>query len=96
MPGPSRRRPAVVGVRPDAIRPARSGDAPSSVVQVLVEAIERYGDRIDLVMRRAGVRLVSRCGDAACSASEGDRVAICIDLSRAHLFERGERGRLIT
>ena len=83
-----------LGVRPDAVRPAPDGapDAASGTVGATLEAVERYGDRIDLVLDAGGARLVSRCEGAGTALSEGAATAIAVDLAKAHLFARDDAG----
>jgi multiple sugar transport system ATP-binding protein len=92
--------PTTLGVRPDAVRP--SGEANRSGVSASLEALERYGDRIDLVLDTGGVRLVSR-GEGSGGASlregapislrEGAPIAISLDLAKAHLFARDDAAK---
>ena len=83
-----------LGVRPDAVRPAPDGapDAASGTVGATLEAVERYGDRIDLVLDAGGARLVSRCEGAGTALREGAATAIAVDLAKAHLFARDDAG----
>ncbi|MGA1058617.1 MAG: ABC transporter ATP-binding protein [Phycisphaerales bacterium] len=86
-----------LGVRPDAVRATGeatgSGNASShgSPIAASLEALERYGDRIDLVLDTGGVRLVSRGeGSGGASLREGAPIAISRDLAKAHLFARDD------
>jgi multiple sugar transport system ATP-binding protein len=84
---------ATLGVRPDAVRAAGTttgSENPSSITASL-EALERYGDRIDLVLDAGGVRLVSRGeGSGGASLREGASIVIALDLAKAHLFARDD------
>ena len=79
-------RTCTLGVRPEHVR---LGAGP---MQATIEAIEHYGDRMDVVVRAGEHRLVARTGPDA-SLREGATVGLGIDLTNAHLFERGEPGR---
>jgi ABC-type sugar transport system ATPase subunit len=85
--------PTTLGVRPDAVRP--SGEANRSGVSASLEALERYGDRVDLVLDAGGVRIVSRGegSNAAATLREGAPVAIALDLAKAHLFGRDDAAK---
>ncbi|MGA1468322.1 MAG: ABC transporter ATP-binding protein [Phycisphaerales bacterium] len=89
-----------LGVRPDAVRATGqatgSGNASShgSPIAASLEALERYGDRIDLVLDTGGVRLVSRGeGSGGASLREGAPIAISLDLAKAHLFARDDAAK---
>ncbi|MGA1632773.1 MAG: ABC transporter ATP-binding protein [Phycisphaerales bacterium] len=89
-----------LGVRPDAVRATGeatgSGNASShgSSIAASLEALERYGDRIDLVLDTGGVRLVSRGeGSGGASLREGAPIAISLDLAKAHLFARDDAAK---
>jgi len=78
-------RSCTLGVRPEHVR---LGAGP---MQATIEAVEHYGDRMDVVVRAGEHRLVARTGPDA-SLREGATVGLGIDLANAHLFERGEPG----
>ena len=78
-------RPCTLGVRAEHVR---LGAGP---LQGTVEAVEHYGDRMDVVVNTAGHRLVARTGPDA-SLREGATLALGLDLAHAHLFEPGEAG----
>ena len=78
-------RGCVLGIRPEHVR---LGAGP---LQGMVEAIEHYGDRMDVVLSAAGHRLVARTGPDAL-LREGSAVPVGIDLAHAHLFEQGPAG----
>jgi len=78
--------PCTIGVRPEHVR---LGAGP---IAATIEAVEHYGDRMDVVVRAGEHRLVARTGPDA-SLREGGSVSLGIDLGSAHLFERGEAGR---
>jgi hypothetical protein len=85
-----------LGVRPDAVRAAgtTTGSENPSPIAASLEALERYGDRIDLVLDTGGVRLVSRGeGSGGASLREGAPIAIALDLAKAHLFARDDAAR---
>jgi multiple sugar transport system ATP-binding protein len=87
------RGPAVLGVRPDQLRvtagaPA-AGDA--SGAAATLDAVERLGDRMDVVLHAAGHRLVARIANDE-TLREGAPATVRFDLSQAHLFAPGEDG----
>ena len=55
------------------------------------EAIEHYGDRMDVVVQCSGHRLVARTGPDA-SLREGATIALGLDLGHSHLFAPGDVG----
>jgi multiple sugar transport system ATP-binding protein len=80
---------AMLGIRPASLAPA-AGDASNSIAATLV-AIERHGDRVDLVLDAAGLPLVCRCGSAA-GLAEGGPIRVAADLTASHLFDPGTDG----
>ncbi len=91
-PPTSHRGPAVLGIRPEAIgiEPVQTGRGP----EVVIEAVERYGDRGDAVLSvvDADLRIVHR-GAAMDLPSEGLRVRLATLEDGVHLFEAGGDGR---
>jgi len=87
--GQARTIPLVLGVRPDAVRPASPGAA--GAIHAIVEAVERHGDRVDLRLDAGGVRLAARIDDAG-ALREGVAASISLDLSKAHLFAADAAG----
>lgn len=80
---------AVLGVRPSAVSPARDGASLAFAAQLL--AIERHGDRADLLVESQGIRLVGRVASAA-GLDEGGPLRVGVDLAAAHLFSPGADG----
>jgi len=92
-------RPTTLGLRPDAVRVLATGETGEAgaagagesaagetlVLDATLEAVERYGDRMDLVLDANGVRLVSR-SNVPVEVAEGSTVRVELDLSKAHLF----------
>jgi multiple sugar transport system ATP-binding protein len=79
--------PVALGVRPDRIRvSAAQGDVP-----VTVRAIERLGDRMDVVLDAGPTRLVARIENDE-ALVEGGAARATLDLASAHLFAPGEDG----
>ncbi|HEX5936571.1 MAG TPA: ABC transporter ATP-binding protein [Actinomycetota bacterium] len=69
-------RPVIVGIRPEHLRPARSGDDPASVLSVRVDRSEQVGATTDLwfAVDAPTVRLDrSSDGDAADEGTQGSR-----------------------
>ena len=79
-------RSAVLGIRPEHVLLNATGGFTATV-----EAVEHYGDRMDVVVQTSGHRLVARCSPDA-SIQEGKSISVAVDLTRAHLFEQNENG----
>jgi multiple sugar transport system ATP-binding protein len=79
-------RTCTLGLRPEHVR---LGAGP---VQGTVEAVEHYGDRMDVVVNAQGCRLVARTGPDV-ALREGASTTLGLDLTHAHLFETGETGK---
>jgi len=77
---------AVLGIRPEHVLLNAAGGFAATV-----EAVEHYGDRMDVVIQTSGHRLVARCSPDA-SIQEGKSISVAVDLTRAHLFEQNETG----
>jgi len=75
--------PAVLGVRPEDIRPTQDGG-----VAATAQSIERLGDRMDVVFDVSGTSMASRCEPSELEV--GQSVAIAIDV--AHVFDAGGCG----
>ncbi len=82
-------RSAVLGIRPEHVLLNAAGGFSATV-----EAVEHYGDRMDVVVQTSGQRLVARCGPDT-SIQEGKSISVAVDLTRAHLFEANETGMRI-
>ena len=82
----SRPQSAVLGIRPEHVLLNAAGGFAATV-----EAVEHYGDRMDVVVQTSGQRLVARCSPDA-SIQEGKSISVAVDLTRAHLFEQNETG----
>ncbi len=80
---------AVLGIRPEHVLLNAAGG-----MSATVEAVEHYGDRMDVVVQASGQRLVARCGPDA-SIHEGSTISVAVDLTRAHLFENNQAGMRI-
>ena len=79
--------PVALGVRPDRIRvSAAKGD-----IAVTVRAIERLGDRMDVVLDAGPTRLIARIENDE-TLVEGGAARATLDLASAHLFAPGEDG----
>ncbi len=83
---PSAPRNAVLGIRPEHVLLNAAGGFAATV-----EAVEHYGDRMDVVVQTSGQRLIARCGPDA-SIEEGKSISVAVDLTRAHLFEPNQTG----
>ena len=63
--------------------------APRAHITGNVVAIERYGDRADVVIECAGQRITSRCATALTDGlREGSPATLAADTHGAHLFDR--------
>ena len=80
---------AVLGIRPEHVLLNAAGGFAATV-----EAVEHYGDRMDVVVQASGQRLVARCGPDA-SIHEGSTICVAVDLTRAHLFQNNQAGMRI-
>jgi multiple sugar transport system ATP-binding protein len=78
-------RPVALGVRPEHVRIGGGTGLPATV-----EAVEHYGDRMDVVLRCGDRTLTARCAPQA--LQEGSQVAVSIDLAQTHLFEPDATG----
>jgi multiple sugar transport system ATP-binding protein len=78
-------RPVTLGVRAEHVRIHDGSGIPATI-----EAVEHYGDRMDVALRCGGRSLVARCMPQP--LREGATASITIDLSQAHLFEQGAPG----
>ena len=95
--------PLVLGVRPDriSVTPVASGASPDAsagaaigVLPASVRAIERLGDRMDVVLDAGRTRLVARIGNDD-RLREGEAAQASLDMGAAHLFAPGEAGARI-
>ncbi len=87
-----------LGFRPEAVCrvAAAETDPGENVLETTVTVVEPLGDRTDVVMETAeGDRIVWR-GDAPGSVCEGRRLAVRVDMDRAHVFGSGEDGVNLT
>jgi len=87
-----------LGFRPEAVCSvaAAETDPGENVLETTVTVVEPLGDRTDVVMETAeGDRIVWR-GDAPGSVCEGRRLAVRVDMDRAHVFGSGEDGVNLT
>ena len=89
--------PLVLGVRPDRVSVApgeASSGPPAGGIDALpasVRAIERLGDRMDVVLEVGRMRLVARIANDD-RLHEGRRAHVRLDMGSAHLFAPGEAG----
>ena len=80
---------AVLGIRPEHVLLNAAGGFAATV-----EAVEHYGDRMDVVVQTSGQRLVARCSPDR-SIQEGKSISVAVDATRAHLFENNKAGMRI-
>ncbi|MFO0826855.1 MAG: ATP-binding cassette domain-containing protein [Phycisphaerales bacterium] len=73
------------GVRPDRLRVGDAATSASWRGAATVDAVERLGDRADVVLRVGPHRLIARC-DPTIAPREGTTCAIGIDARDGHLF----------
>ena len=69
----------------------RPGSASDGDVVATIRAIERLGDRMDVVLQRGSTRLTARIENDE-RLAEGEQASLAVDLSAAHLFAPGEDG----
>ncbi len=91
-------REMTLGLRPDLMTVGANGTGGSMAwLGVRVTLVEPLGDRKDLYLTTAsGEHLVARVESRAAVAAEGGEMDVFIDMSRAHVFERGELGVNVT
>lgn len=84
-----------LGLRPDRLEPVgtaaagHGSGAPGAHITGTVVAIERYGDRADVVVECGGQRVTSRCATARTEGlQEGAQATLAVDAAGAHLFDR--------
>ncbi len=80
----------VLGIRPDAVLGEPGAGAVR--VKVHVDLVEPLGDRKDVYFRLPSQKAMVGRLDARIPAREGREIDVFIDMSRAHVFERGEAG----
>jgi multiple sugar transport system ATP-binding protein len=87
--------PAVLGVRPDQLRvriaEAHAAPMEGVCIPVTIRAIERLGDRMDVVVVVGNTRLTARIENDE-RLVEGGSAVVQIGLGAAHLFACGEDG----
>jgi multiple sugar transport system ATP-binding protein len=83
--------PVVLGLRPDRIAVAPGQAASGDGVPAAVRAIERLGDRMDVVLDAGGTRLVARIPNDE-RLREGEAARAALDVAASHLFDPGETG----
>jgi multiple sugar transport system ATP-binding protein len=87
--------PAVLGVRPDQLRvriaEAHAAPMEGVCIPVTIRAIERLGDRMDVVVVVGNTRLTARIENDE-RLVEGGSAVVQIGLGAAHLFDCGEDG----
>lgn len=88
-------QPAVLGVRPEQLRPARPdgiGD-PNSALLLRVGVTEPLGDRMDIfASTESGENLIARV-DAGTECEPGSSMRFGVDPQTLHVFEPGQFGR---
>jgi len=88
-------QPLVIGVRPEALSPV-AGAAPGTALRVLVDVVERLGERTDIVAStESQTRIVCRT-DARTPTKEGAAVDLRVDMERVSFFEPGTAGRNVS
>lgn len=85
---------AVLGIRPDQLRVSRGAVDAGDALQAsaTLDAIERLGDRMDMVLTIGAQRVVARVANDD-RLAEGTPVTVHFDLAQGHLFAEGEPGR---
>ncbi|MFM1936894.1 MAG: hypothetical protein RI990_1853 [Planctomycetota bacterium] len=87
--------PCVLGIRPDRLRVVQAGQgAPEGAWRSTIRAIERLGDRTDVVLDAAQARLVARVENDP-RLAEGGEAWVVPDPSALHAFRPGDAGARI-
>jgi multiple sugar transport system ATP-binding protein len=81
---------ATLGIRPDQLR-VEPGTATGNAVPAVIRAVERLGDRTDVVLAVGSARLTARVENDE-RLAEGGPAGVRIALEAAHLFAPGEDG----
>ena len=81
---------ATLGIRPDQLR-VEPGAATGDAVPAVIRAVERLGDRTDVVLAVGSTRLTARVENDE-RLAEGGPAGVRIALEAAHLFAPGEDG----
>jgi ABC-type sugar transport system ATPase subunit len=81
---------ATLGIRPDQLR-VEPGAATCDAVPAVIRAVERLGDRTDVVLAVGSTRLTARVENDE-HLAEGGPAGVRIALEAAHLFAPGEDG----
>ena len=76
----------VLGLRPEALRPAGGGDATEYAFDATVEVVEPLGSEILLDVRVGESPMVARV-DPGLRVAAHDRVRLAFDPARAHFFD---------
>ena len=76
----------VLGVRPEALRPANGADSADYVFDSVVEVVEPLGSEILLNVRTGDTPMVARV-DPATRVSAHDKVRLAFDPARMHFFD---------
>ena len=79
-------KPVVLGLRPEALRPANGSDAAEYAFDATVEVVEPLGSEILLDVRVGESPMVARV-DPAMRVAAHDRVRLAFDPARAHFFD---------
>ncbi len=88
-------RRVVMGIRPQALRPALGGDSNGAAWSFPVRVVEPLGDAMDVYCSTpAHPHVVARIA-ADASVRSGDVASLVVDPRRAHFFEPGESGKVI-
>jgi multiple sugar transport system ATP-binding protein len=85
---------AVLGVRPEDLKPGETNGHPT--IDVTVEVIEPLGDKMDVYVAAAKHPHIVCRMDARTSLTEGKRVPMSINLDHAHIFAADDEGRNLT
>lgn len=91
-------REMTLGVRPDAVSTSEAGGPGGQTgrISARIVLVETLGDRKDVYMATStGATLVARL-ESRVPTDEGASIEAIIDMSRAHVFERGEMGARVT
>ncbi len=75
-----------LGVRPEDLHPAGSGDAPDSIIETVVEVVEPLGSEILLDVKAGTITLVARV-DPSVRVKVHEKIRLALDPERLHFFD---------
>jgi multiple sugar transport system ATP-binding protein len=83
---PNRGQRVTLGVRPEDLHVAGSGDAPDSIIETVVEVVEPLGSEILLDVKAGTTTLVARV-DPSVRVKVHEKIRLALDPERLHFFD---------